>query len=283
MRTVVINHLTLDGVMQAPGRPDEDTRAGFSHGGWAVAGNDQAMATAIGERMAKPDGGLLLGRRSYEDMLTAWNAKGGPYKDALNTARKYVASSSSATRLDWPNSTLLHGDVPAAVAELKQKSGGDLVIMGSGQLIRSLMPDALIDEYLLMIHPLVLGSGRRLFEHSDHLAKLRLVASTATTTGVILATYQPIWWVRGVRFARADLAVHEGSGRQGAAGVDRRPAPRGLGDREHIRGTEDGGGLARPTPRDGCRRELRGRSAAGSVWARRHLPGCSTGSVVESH
>jgi len=192
MRIVVINHLTLDGVMQAPGRPDEDTRGGFTHGGWANPGNDEVMIQAIGKRMAKPGGGLLLGRRSYEDMLAAWNARGGPFKDALNSARKYVASSSSTTRIDWPNSTLVHGDIPAAVAELKQNADGNLVIMGSGQLIRSLLPHGLIDEYLLMIHPLVLGSGERLFEHDDHLFRLQLIDSTATTTGVILATYQPI-------------------------------------------------------------------------------------------
>jgi dihydrofolate reductase len=191
MRIVVINHITLDGVMQAPGRPDEDTRGGFSHGGWAIPGNDEAMVAAIGDRMTKPDSGLLLGRRSYEDMLAAWNARGGPYKDALNTTPKYVTSRSPETRLDWPNSTLLHGDVPAAVAELRQNSGGNLVIMGSGRLIRSLLPHGLIDEYLLMIHPLVLGSGQRLFDHHDPHVKLRLVASPATTTGVILATYQP--------------------------------------------------------------------------------------------
>lgn len=192
MRLVVINHITLDGVMQAPGRPDEDTRAGFSHGGWAVPSNDEVMGHALAERMGKPDGGLLLGRRSYEDMLAFWNAQGGPYKDALNSAPKYVASRSSATRLEWPNSTLLHGEIPAAVAELKQNSAGDLVIMGSGELIRSLLPHGLIDEYLLMIHPLVLGCGQRLFDHGDHLAKLRLRSSTPTTTGVIIATYQPI-------------------------------------------------------------------------------------------
>jgi dihydrofolate reductase len=190
MRIVVINHLTLDGVMQSPGRPDEDTRGGFSHGGWAIPGNDPAMFQAIGERMAKPGGGMLLGRRSYEDMLAAWNAKGGPYKEGLNNARKYVASSNSATKLVWPNSTLLHGDIPTAVAELKQNSKGNLIIMGSGQLIRSLLPHGLIDEYLLMIHPLVLGSGKRLFEHHDHVARLKLIGSTATSTGVILATYQ---------------------------------------------------------------------------------------------
>jgi dihydrofolate reductase len=192
MRLVVINHISLDGVMQAPGRPDEDTRGGFSHGGWANRGNDEVMGQALAERMGKPEGGLLLGRRTYEDMLASWNAQGGPYKDALNNAPKYVASTSSATSLDWPNSTLVTGDIPARVAELKHNSAGDLVIMGSGQLIRSLLPHGLIDEYLLMIHPLILGSGQRLFDPLDHLAELRLVASTPTTTGVILATYQPI-------------------------------------------------------------------------------------------
>jgi dihydrofolate reductase len=192
MRLVVINHITLDGVMQAPGRPDEDTRGGFSHGGWAIPGNDDVMLRAVGERMGKPDRGLLLGRRSYEDMLAAWNAQGGPYKDSLNSAPKYVASTSSATRLDWPNSTLLHGDIPAAVADLKQNSAGDLVIMGSGQLIRSLLSHRLIDEYLLIIHPLVLGSGQRLFDHDNPQFRLRLIDSTHTSTGVILATYQPI-------------------------------------------------------------------------------------------
>src|SRR5204862_1036794 len=111
---------------------------------------DEAMVQATGERMAKPGGGLLLGRRSYEDMLASWNARGGPYKEALNSAPKHVASRSSATSLDWPNSTLLHGDIPAAVAELKQRPGGNLVIMGSGQLMRSLLPHGLIDDYLLM-------------------------------------------------------------------------------------------------------------------------------------
>jgi dihydrofolate reductase len=191
MQVVVINHLSLDGVMQSPGRPDEDTRGGFSHGGWAIPGNDQAMAQAVGERMAAPDGGLLLGRRSYEDMLAAWNAKGGPYKDALNAAPKYVASTSSSTQLDWPNSTLLHGDIPAGVADLKRRPGGNLVIMGSGQLIRSLLPHGLIDEYLLMIHALLLGTGQHLFDHSDDIVKLQLLNSTATSTGVIIATYRP--------------------------------------------------------------------------------------------
>lgn len=189
MPVVVINHVTLDGVMQAPGGEDEDTRGGFSHGGWAIPGNDEVMARRMGERMSKPDGGMLLGRRSYEQMLGFWNTQGGPYKDALNNAPKYVASTNPETSLDWPNSTLLHGDIPAAVADLKR--GTDLLIMGSGQLIRSLLPHGLIDEYLLMIHPLVLGSGQRLFDGGDTVTKLRLANSTPTTTGVLLATYQP--------------------------------------------------------------------------------------------
>jgi dihydrofolate reductase len=188
---VVINHVTLDGVMQAPGRPDEDTRGGFTHGGWAIPRNDEVMQQAMAPRMGRPDGGLLLGRRSYQDMLAAWNAQGGPFKDALNAAPKYVASSSATTTLDWPNSTLLHGDIPAAVGELKQASEGDLVIMGSGRLIRSLLPHGLIDEFLLMIHPLVLGTGQRLFDHDGRVTEMRLVDSTPTTTGVILATYAP--------------------------------------------------------------------------------------------
>jgi dihydrofolate reductase len=190
MRIVVINHVTLDGVMQAPGRSGEDTRGGFSRGGWALSGNDEVMGRALADRQG--GGGMLLGRRSYEEMLASWNAQGGPYKDALNGARKYVASRSSETKLDWPNSTLLHGDVPAAVADLKRDAGGDLVVMGSGELIRSLLPHRLIDEYLLMIHPLVLGAGRRLFDHDGHVAELRLTSSVATTTGVIIATYRPI-------------------------------------------------------------------------------------------
>jgi dihydrofolate reductase len=191
MRIVVINHITLDGVMQGPGRPDEDTRGGFSHGGWAEPGNDPAMTEAVGEKLAAPGGGMLLGRRSYEDMLSTWNARGGPFKDGLNAVTKYVASSSRTTRLEWPNSNLLHGDVPAAVAELRQTPGGNLVIMGSGRLIRSLLPHGLIDEYLLMIHPLLLGSGQRLFGTDDHVSRLRLLASNATAGGVIIATYQP--------------------------------------------------------------------------------------------
>jgi dihydrofolate reductase len=189
-RVVVINHLTLDGVMQAPGRPDEDTREGFEHGGWAQAGNDEVIGAALGARMAE-SGGLLLGRLSYEDMLSFWNTQDSPFKDALNAAPKYVASRTSREPLPWPNSTLLAGDGADAVAELKREPGNDLQIMGSGKLIRSLMPRGLIDEYLLMIHPLVLGSGRRLFSDGISTSTLRLIEAKPTTTGVLIATYQP--------------------------------------------------------------------------------------------
>lgn len=191
MRVVVVNHVSLDGVIQGPGRADEDTRNGFAHGGWAQQGNDATMSDAMGERMGESFS-WMFGRRSYDDMLSHWNAVGGPFKDGLNNAPKYVASSTSDTTLPWPNSTLLTGNVPAAVAELREQSGGNLVIMGSGQLIRSLLPHGLVDELLLMIHPIVLGSGQRLFGADGDVHRLRLVDSRPTETGVLLATYRAV-------------------------------------------------------------------------------------------
>ena len=134
---------------------------------------------------------MLLGRRSYEGMLSHWNRAGGPFKDALNAAPKYVASSSASTKLEWPNSTLLHGDIPTAVAELKHQGEGQLLIMGSAVLIHSLLPHDLIDEYRLAIYPLLLGGGVRLFADHGALHRLKLVDSRPSTTGVILATYRP--------------------------------------------------------------------------------------------
>jgi dihydrofolate reductase len=183
-----MNQITLDGVMQGPGRPDEDTRGGFDRGGWAVPRSDQAIVAKMGDRMGE-DHTFLFGRRTYKNLLASWNARGGPFKDALNNTRKYVASSNPATRLGWPNSTLLSGDIPAAVANLKRKSGANLVIMGSGELIGSLLAADLIDEYLLMIHPLVLGTGRRLFPGAAQ-ASLRLTDSLTTATGVVIASYE---------------------------------------------------------------------------------------------
>jgi dihydrofolate reductase len=196
-KVIVMNGVTVDGVMQSPGRPDEDTRDGFEYGGWAIPYSDDAMVAKMGERMGS-DRAFLFGRRTYEQLLSSWNARGGPFKDALNNTPKYVASGDPATKLDWPNSTLLHGDVPAAVADLKRSSDTNLVIMGSGVLIGSLIAADLIDEYLLMISPLVLGSGRRLFAGATR-APLRLVDSSSTSLGVLIAIYEPARENEGLR------------------------------------------------------------------------------------
>ncbi len=183
-----MNSISLDGVMQSPGRPDEDPRDGFEYGGWAVRYGDDSMVAKMGERMGE-DRAFLFGRWSYEQLLTTWNARGGPFKDAFNNTQKYVASHNPETKVDWPNSTLLRGDVPAAVAELKQRESANLVILGSGVLISSLMAADVIDEYVLMIAPIVLGSGRRLFGGGTQ-APLRLVESSTTSTGVVAAVYE---------------------------------------------------------------------------------------------
>jgi dihydrofolate reductase len=188
-RVIVTNTVTLDGVMQGPARPDEDTRDGFDRGGWAVPYSDRAGIAKMGERMGE-DRAFLFGRRTYEEVLATWNSRGGEFKDPLNDSQKYVASNNPETTLAWPNSTLLHGDVPAAVSDLKKRSETNLVIMGSGVLIRSLMAAGLIDEYLLLIAPVVLGTGRRMFDHGAE-ASLELVECTATSTGVLMAVYRP--------------------------------------------------------------------------------------------
>jgi dihydrofolate reductase len=190
-RIVVINNVTLDGVMQAPGRPDEDPRGGFEHGGWARPYGDDVLGSAMGERMARSEA-LLLGRRTYEDFAGFWpRQKDNPYTEVLDNTQKYVASTTLEEPLPWRNSTLLGGDVVEAVAELRAQAGKDVVVLGSGELIRSLMPHGLIDEYLLVIHPLVLGTGSRLFPDVGSAARLRLVDSVTTTTGVVIATYAP--------------------------------------------------------------------------------------------
>jgi dihydrofolate reductase len=189
-RVVVINHLTLDGVMQAPGRPGEDRRGGFRDGGWSAANVDAVMMDAVGAHMGEGNR-LLLGRRSYEDMLSHWNEQDGPFGPALNRAEKFVASRTLREPLPWPNSKLLGDDVAGAVAALRREPGADLNVMGSGELIRTLLEHELIDEFLLFVHPIVLGSGRRLFADGGPRADLRLVESVATTTGVVIATYRP--------------------------------------------------------------------------------------------
>jgi dihydrofolate reductase len=188
-RVVVIENVTLDGVMQAPGRPDEDTRDGFEHGGWAVP--YEAMGSLMGERSGGT-GALLFGRRTYEDFAGFWpHQKDNPFTQVLDNTQKYVASTALSEPLPWKNSTLLAGDAADAVAELKERPGEDLVVLGSGQLVQSLMRRGLVDELVLLIHPLVLGSGRRLLADGAPNATLRLVDARTTTTGVVIARYEP--------------------------------------------------------------------------------------------
>lgn len=189
-RIVVVNHVTLDGVMQAPGRADEDTRGGFTHGGWAVPYADEVMGRVMGEHMAG-SGSLLLGRRTYDDLHGYWpnQPADNPIVQVLANTRKYVVSRSRA-ELPWQNSTLIDGNVPETVAKLKTEPGGDIVVLGSGELHETLLRHGLVDEYVLPIHPLVLGQGRRLFSDGVPVAELQLVDSVTTTTGVLVATYR---------------------------------------------------------------------------------------------
>ena len=187
-KVVVLTNLTLDGVMQGPAGPDEDRRGGFGHGGWAAP---YAAMEATGNTFASA-GALLFGRRTYENFYAVWPKQtNSPYTEFLNTIPKYVASTTLKEPLPWSNSTLLKGDAAQAVSQLKQQPGKDLLIMGSGELIQSLMRANLIDDYVLLIHPLVLGSGRRLFPDGGAAATLRLVATSTTDKGVVIATYQP--------------------------------------------------------------------------------------------
>jgi dihydrofolate reductase len=198
MRIVVINHLTLDGVMQAPAGKDEDTRGGFAYGGWETPYGDPEMMQSLGFGSAPPDrgnsasgGGLLLGRRTYEHFYSVWPKRtDNPFSEALNRANKYVASRTLREPLPWMNSTLLHGDVSDSVRKLKSEPGERLVVLGSGELSQTLMHEKLIDEYLLLIHPLVLGTGRRLFADGCSYSKLDLVQTKTTSKGVIIATYR---------------------------------------------------------------------------------------------
>jgi len=190
-RIAVIENLTLDGVMQAPGAPDEDVRGGFTHGGWAAPYNDAVMAAEMAKGMGTTE--LLFGRRTYENFFSYWpnQPEPNPFTDVLNRTQKYVASTTLTEPLPWMNSTLLAGDAAAAVAELKAQPGPDIGVLGSGELVASLMRHDLIDGYTLLIHPLVLGSGRRLLPDGGPAAELRLTGCVTTTTGVMIATYEP--------------------------------------------------------------------------------------------
>ena len=190
-RIIAIESITLDGVMQAPGGEDEDRRGGFEHGGWARPYNDEVMGAEMGKGMGKSD--LLFGRRTYEQFFSFWpkQTDGNPFTDVLNNTRKYVASRTLTEPLPWQNSVLLDGDAADAVEALKREEGNDIGILGSGELVRSLHARGLVDQYTLLIHPLVLGSGRRLFADDGTDQRLKLMNSVPTTTGVVIATYEP--------------------------------------------------------------------------------------------
>lgn len=185
----VFDNVTLDGVMQGPARPDEDTRGGFTHGGWARDYEDDVKRRAMGSGRAA-GGALLFGRRTYEDFANVWPGREpDPIAETLGAVTKYVVSSTLAEPLEWRNSRVLDGI--DAVAELLAQPDTELTILGSGVLISSLMERGLIDRFVLLIHPLILGSGRRLFADGVS-ARLELVSSTPTNAGVLIATYRRV-------------------------------------------------------------------------------------------
>jgi len=184
----VFESVTLDGVMQAPGRADEDTRGGFTHGGWALPYQDEVAMRFAGEGLST-GGGMLFGHRTYDDVLGFWTATPdpNPFTDVLVRSPKYVASHNHRTELAYPNSTLLAGDAADTVAGLKQDLDGAITVLGSGELARSLFAVGLVDELVLLVHPLVLGSGTTLFGPAH--VELGLRRSLSTTTGVVIAQY----------------------------------------------------------------------------------------------
>jgi dihydrofolate reductase len=191
MRKVIVNEfLTLDGVAQAPGGSDEDTSEGFQHGGWHMRyGAEDGVEQLIGEA-----GGFLLGRRTYELFADYWpNApeETRAFAEHMNTKPKHVASTTLTGPLAWQNSTLLQGSAADAIAELKEEDGGDLLVIGSTVLVGSLIRHGIVDELRLMIDPVLVGGGKRIFPDDGALRALRLVDHEVTATGTIIATYAP--------------------------------------------------------------------------------------------
>ena len=195
MRKVIVTEwMSLDGVVQAPGAADEDTTGGFQHGGWHLRYFEDLSMQWVVENLTAA-GGFLLGRRTYEGFAAHWpNASEEEEQvvaEPLNTRPKYVASRTLTEPLEWQNSTVLQGDVAEAVATLKQEDGGDLLVIGSTQLVQTLIERDLVDEFRVMIDPLVVGGGKRIFRDDGVLRPLRLVDSKVTTTGASVATYAP--------------------------------------------------------------------------------------------
>jgi len=194
MRKLIVQEwMSLDGVVQAPGSPNEDKSGGFKHGGWHLPYFDDMSRSWVVENLTQA-GGYLLGRRTYENFAGHWpnaSAEEQVIAQPLNTRPKYVASTTLEEPLTWQNSTLLKGNVTKAVATLKQKDGDNLLVIGSAKLVQSLIDFDLVDEFRVMIDPLVVGGGKRIFGDDGALRPLQLVESRVTTTGAILATYAP--------------------------------------------------------------------------------------------
>ena len=194
MRIVVNEFMSLDGVVQAPGGPEEDTDGGFAHGGWSAPYFDlEVMGPAISEGMTTAEA-LLFGRRTWQGMAAAWPGRAGdPYADQMNAIKKYVVSGTLAEAdLTWNNTMLIPGERGVAeVAALRRQEGGDVLVWGSAALVRALLAEGLVDELNLMIEPIVLGGGKRIFPEDGVARPLRLVRSTTAGTGVQVATYQP--------------------------------------------------------------------------------------------
>jgi dihydrofolate reductase len=193
MRKLIVSEfITLDGVLQSPGYPDEDPSGGFEAGGWQQRYFDDVLGRAAIEGLAA-SGGLLLGRRTYEIFAGFWPTAPAddPLAKIINGLPKYVVSTTLQEPLPWANSQVLRGDVAQAVGELKGQDGGDLRVLGSGELVQTLMEQDLVDVYALMIHPLVVGGGKRLFRDGNPGTSLRLVESTTTSTGVLIVSYVP--------------------------------------------------------------------------------------------
>jgi dihydrofolate reductase len=195
MRKVIVNEfMSLDGVAQAPGGADEDTSDGFSHGGWHMRYMEDELAQRWVLASIVEAGGFLLGRRTFEIFAAYWpnaSEEEQVIAEPLNTKPKYVASTTLTEPLEWQNSTLLRGEAAKAVAALKQEDGSDLHVIGSTELVQMLIEHSLVDEFRLMLDPVTLGGGKRIFRDDGSLRALRLVDSEVTTTGAILATYAP--------------------------------------------------------------------------------------------
>ncbi len=189
-KLIVSTFLTLDGVMQAPGGPEEDDGGGFAHGGWSVNYWDEHVHQFMDEAMSAPFD-LVLGRKTYDIFAAYWpHAPEEAGAKALNDATKYVASRRHP-ELKWRNSVLIEGDVDEGIAALKQEDGPELQVHGSGNLIQTLLRHSLVDKYRLLIFPVVIGSGKRLFSEGTIASGLKLVDSTVSTSGVVMGTYEP--------------------------------------------------------------------------------------------